>query len=86
MSREDPYNLQTQLNLGEMLTQQKKWPEARVHLEFVMRFFPDQDEKIYPLLYQVDRELGDPHSAEKAVRFGLRMFPDSSELRRLNLM
>jgi tetratricopeptide (TPR) repeat protein len=83
---QDPYNLQTQLNLGKMLTHQKKWPEARVHLEFVMRFFPDQDEKIYLLLFQVDRELGDPRAAARAVRFGLRMFPDSSELRRLNLM
>jgi spermidine synthase len=83
---QDPYNLQTQRNLGEMLAKQKKWPEARVHLEFVMRFFPDQDEKIYPLLFQVDRELGDPRAAANAVRFGLRMFPDSSELRRLNLM
>jgi tetratricopeptide (TPR) repeat protein len=82
----DPYNLQTQLNLSEMLVTEKKWSEARTHLEFLMRFFPDQDEKIYPLLFQVDRELGDPRAAAKAARFGLRIFPDSSELRRLNLL
>jgi spermidine synthase len=83
---QDPYNYKTQLNLGELLAEQKKWAEARQHLEFVMRFFPDQDEKIYPLLFQVDQAIGDPSAATKAVRFGLRMFPDSSELKRLNLL
>jgi spermidine synthase len=83
---QDPYNYQTQLNLGELLAKQKKWTEARPHLEFVMRYFPDEDEKIYPLLFQADKALGDPFAAAKAVRFGLRMFPDNSELRRLNLL
>jgi len=83
---QDPYNYQTQLNLGELLAKQKKWAEARPHLEFVMRYFPDEDEKVYPLLFQADEALGDPSAAAKAVRFGLRMFPDNSELRRLNLL
>jgi spermidine synthase len=83
---EDPYNYQTQQNLGELLGSQKKWSEARPHLEFVMRYFPDQDSSIYPLLYQADQALGDPRAAAKAVRFGLRMFPDNSELQRLNLV
>jgi len=83
---EDPYNYQTQLNLGELLARQEKWAEARRHLEFVMRYFPDEDEKIYPLLFQADKALGDPSAAAKAVRFGLRLFPDSSELKRLNLL
>jgi spermidine synthase len=82
----DPYNYQTQLNLGELLARQNKWTEARRHLEFVMRYFPDEDEKIYPLLFQADKALGDPSAAAKAVRFGLRMFPDNSELHRLNLL
>jgi tetratricopeptide (TPR) repeat protein len=82
----DPYNYQTQLNLGELLARQEKWAEARRHLEFVMRYFPDEDEKIYPLLFQADKALGDPSAAAKAVRFGLRLFPDSSELKRLNLL
>src|ERR1019366_1680842 len=83
---QDPYNYQTQLNLGKLLAKQKKWMEARQHLEFVMRYFPDQDEIIYPLLFQADKALGDPSAAAKAVRFGLRMFPDNSELQRLNLL
>jgi spermidine synthase len=83
---QDPYNYQTQRNLGELLAKQNKWAEARQHLEFVMRYFPDEDEKIYPLLFQADKALGEPTAAAKAVRFGLRMFPDNSELRRLNLL
>jgi len=83
---EDPYNYQTQLNLGELLARQKKWQEARRHLEFVMRYYPDEDAGIYPLLFQADQALGDPSAARKAARFGLRMFPDNSELQRLNLL
>jgi spermidine synthase len=83
---QDPYNYQTQRNLGELLAKQNKWTEARQHLEFVMRYFPDEDEKIYPLLFQADKALGDPSAAAKTVRFALRMFPDNSELKRLNLL
>jgi len=83
---EDPYNYQTQLNLGELLATQKKWREARRHLELVMRYYPDEDSGVYALLFQADHALGDPTAARKAVRFGLRMFPDNSELQRLNLL
>ena len=82
----DPYDFQTHLNLGELLARQKKWKEARLHLEFVMRFYPDEDSRIYPLLFQADRALGEMPAAAKAVRFGLRVFPDNSELQRLNLL
>jgi spermidine synthase len=82
----DPYNYQTQLNLGELLAKQNKWMEARRHLEFVMRYFPDQTSEIYPLLFQADKALGDPSAGAKAVRFGLRLFPDNSELQGLNLL
>jgi uncharacterized protein HemY len=82
----DPYNFQTRLNLGELLRQQKKWGEARQHLEFVRRYFPDGDAGTYSLLYEVDKALGDPRAAADAVRFGLRMFPDNPELQRLNLL
>jgi tetratricopeptide (TPR) repeat protein len=82
----DPYNFQTQINLGELLYRQKKWAEAREHLEFVKRFFPDSDAETYSLLYEVDNALGDPRAAADAVRFGLRVFPDNSSLQRLNLL
>jgi tetratricopeptide (TPR) repeat protein len=81
----DPYNFQTHVNLGKLLSRQKKWAEARQHLEFVMRYFPDDNAAIYPLLFQVDNALGDPRAAAEAVRFGLRMFPDNSDLQRLRL-
>jgi spermidine synthase len=83
---QDPYNFQTQRNLGELLAKQQKWREARQHLEFVMRYFPDEYSGIYPLLFRADVALGDPSAAAKAVRFGLRMFPSDSELQRLNLL
>ena len=51
-----------------------------------MRYFPDEDSGIYPLLFQADKALGDPSAAAKAVRFGLRLFPDNSELQRLKLL
>jgi uncharacterized protein HemY len=82
----DPYNFQTHRNLGELLSKQGKWSEARHYLEFVMRYFPDEYSGIYPLLYRADIALGDSSAATKAVRFGLRMFPSDSELQRLNLM
>ncbi len=81
----DPYNYQTHVNLGVLLSNQKRWAEARSHLEFVMRYFPDENEGIYRLLFQVDNELGDSRGAAEAVRFGLRMFPGNSDLQRLIL-
>jgi tetratricopeptide (TPR) repeat protein len=82
----DPYNFQTQINLGELLYRQKKWAEARQHLEFVRRFFPDGDAATYSLLYEVDNALGDPRAAAEAVHFGLRIFPGNSDLQRLKLL
>lgn len=81
----DPYNYQTQRNLGEALAGQKKWMEARRHLEFVMRYYPDEDAGIYPILVQADQALGDSLAALQAARFGLRLFPNNSDLRQLNL-
>jgi uncharacterized protein HemY len=82
----DPYNFKTHLNLGALLHQQKRWAEARQHLEFVRRYFPDGDAGTYSLLFEVDNALADPRAAADAVRFGLRMFPDNSDLQRLNLI
>jgi predicted membrane-bound spermidine synthase/tetratricopeptide (TPR) repeat protein len=81
----DPYNYQAHRDLAEFLAKRKRWAEARRHLEFVMRFYPDQDAAIYPLLFHTDQALGDPRAAAKAIRFGLRVFPDNSELQQLNL-
>ena len=82
---EDPYDYQMHFDLGGLLVQQKKWQEARTHLEFVMRFYPDEDARTYPLLIHADQALGDPSAAAKALRFGLRLFPSNEELQHLNL-
>jgi spermidine synthase len=82
----DPYNFQTQINLGVLLYRQKNWAQARQHLEFVRRFFPDGDATTYSLLYEVDNALGDPRAAAAAVHFGLRIFPANSDLQRLKLL
>jgi spermidine synthase len=79
----DPYNYQAHLTLGELQSKQKNWSEARRHLEFVMRHYPDEDAGIYPLLFHADTALGDPSAAARAVRFGLRIFPDNGEIKRL---
>jgi len=81
----DPYNYQTHVNLGVLLSNQKKWAEARSHLEFVMRYFPDENEGIYPLLFQVDNESGDSRAAAEVLRFGLQMFPGNSDLQQLRI-
>ena len=83
---QDPYNYQTQLNLGELLARQKKWAEARRHLEFVMRYFPDEDSGNLSAPVSGRQGAGRSAAAAKAVRFGLRLFPDNSELQRLNLL
>jgi spermidine synthase len=80
----DPYNLRAHVYLGELLARQKKWAEARKNIEFVKRYFPEADKTIYPLLFQIDNAMGDSRAAAEAVRFGLRMFPDNEELKRLN--
>jgi spermidine synthase len=82
---EDPYNYQTHVNLGKFLAGQKRWAEARQHLEFAVRYFPDTDAEIYPLLIQTDRALGDPSAADRAARLGARMFPGDSQLKQINL-
>jgi spermidine synthase len=82
----DPYNYQAHVGLGQLFAGQKKWPEARQQLDFVRQYFPDEDAAIYPLLFQVDHALGDSRAAAEAVRFGLRLFPDDSDLQRLKLL
>ena len=81
----DPYNYQAHFDLAEFFAKRNRWAEARQHLEFVMRFYPDQDAAVYPLLFRADQALGDPRAAAKALRFGRRVFPDNSELQQLSL-
>ena len=79
----DPYNLKAHLYLGVLFRQQRLWTEALQNLEFVRRFSPAADAGTYSLLYDVYQALGDAQSASHAVRFGLRIFPENSDLQRL---
>ena len=79
----DPYNIKAHLYLGVLFRQQQLWTEALENLEFVRRFSPAADAGTYKLLYEVYQGLGDPEAAARAARFGLRIFPDNSDLQRL---
>jgi spermidine synthase len=79
----DPYNIKAHLYLGVLFRQQQLWTEALENLEFVRRFSPAADAGTYKLLYEVYQGLGDTEAASKAARFGLRIFPDNSDLQRL---
>ena len=81
----DPYNFQTNLNLGQIYDVQKRYLDARRRLEFVERFFPDVDSQTYSLLYEVDTALGDSKAAADAVRFGLSLFPNDPDLLKLDV-
>ena len=82
----DPYNYQTQLNLGELLASQKKWAEARQHLEFVMRYFPGR--RFGNLSAPVSSRSGAGRSVRRRESSALRPahVPDNSELQRLNFL
>jgi spermidine synthase len=79
----DPYNYQAHFNLGQYYDTQKNWVEARKHLELVKRFFPDDDAQTYKMLYAVDGALGDSRAGNEAAAFGMRMFPNDTELKKL---
>jgi predicted Zn-dependent protease len=79
----DPYSYQAHMDLGKLRVRQNNWAEVRKNLEFVMRFFPDENSAVYPLLFKADKNLGDSAAAARAVKFGLRVFPDNSELQQL---
>jgi len=59
------------------------WAEARQHLEFVRRYFPEQRRWNYTLLFE-SKPLG-TRVCSDAVRFGLRMFRQF-DLQRLTLI
>ena len=59
------------------------WPQARAHLEFAVRYFPDNDPDIYASLAEVYRAMGDATAANRILRKGMRIFPGNADVRRL---
>jgi tetratricopeptide (TPR) repeat protein len=70
------------LELGELYRETGRFPLARQHFEFVVRFYPDYDPTLFSSLAGVYVALGDPRSAAAILRKGLRLFPADPELRR----
>jgi spermidine synthase len=81
--RREPYSYAAHRNLGQVFLQQKQWDAAEQHLTIVERFHPDGDAGSYVALAELYRATGRPRSAADALRKGLRMFPDSEEIKRL---
>ncbi len=72
--RGDPYNLDAHRFLGEILWKEKRWDEARVQLEVVVRYYPTADPGVYTSLADVYRNLSRPQDADAILSKGERVF------------
>jgi predicted membrane-bound spermidine synthase/tetratricopeptide (TPR) repeat protein len=79
---QDPYSYACHLELGELYRETGRFPLARQHFEWVLRFFPDADATIFRSLAGVYVVLGDMKSAGSILRKGRRIFPDDTELQK----
>ena len=79
----EPYSYAAHRNLGQLYRRRMLWPQARAHLEFAVRYFPDNDPYIYASLAEVYRAMGDATAANRILRKGMRIFPGNADLRRL---
>ena len=77
----DPYSYACHLGLGELYRETGRFSLARLHFEWVVRFFPDADATIFRSLAGVYVVLGDMKSARSSLRKGRRIFPDDTELK-----
>ncbi len=78
----DPYSYACHLELGEVYADTGRFPLARQHFEWVVRFYPDYDPTIFRALARVYVALGDFNSATATLRKGLLLFPDNQELQK----
>jgi spermidine synthase len=76
----DPYSYACHLELGELYRETGRFPLARQHFEWVLRFFPDADATIFRSLAGVYVVLGDQKSAASILHKGRRIFPEDTEL------
>ena len=76
----DSYSYACHLELGELYRETGRFPLARQHFEWVLRFFPDADATIFRSLAGVYVVLGDMKSARSILHKGSRIFPDDREL------
>ena len=76
----DSYSYACHLELGELYRETGRFPLARQHFEWVLRFFPDADATIFRSLAGVYVVLGDMKSARSILHKGSRIFPDDRDL------
>jgi tetratricopeptide (TPR) repeat protein len=76
----DPYSYLAHRNLGELYRRQQRWTDARRHLEFVVRYFPERDPSAYAALVDVCRMAGDLRAARAAYLKARRLFPEHPEV------
>jgi spermidine synthase len=72
----DPYSYACHLQLGELYRETDRFPSARQHLEFVVRFYPDTNPTVFASLASVYLNLGDAKAADAVLRKGRRVFPE----------
>lgn len=77
----DPYAYLCHRDLGELLRATQRYAEAQSHLEFVLRFFPEQDPKVYLSLALLYRAEGKSERARGVLAKGRRIFPADTLLR-----
>ncbi len=76
----EPYSYAAHRDLGALYHDHKLWAEARSHLEWVLRFYPEADAETYRALVDLYRTTGKPSRAAEIARKGLRFFPQDEAL------
>jgi spermidine synthase len=79
----DPYSYICHLELGEIARANGRLEEARQHLEFVERHYPDAAPGIYLSLGAVYRAQGNLSKAIEVLQKGRRIFPDDQAIGRM---
>ena len=77
----EPHSYSAHRNLGEMLLVRKDLAAARPHLEFVVRFNPDNEAKVYTLLASLYEQQHEPALARAILQKGRRIFPNDTTLK-----
>lgn len=78
----DSYSFLCHRDLGELGRASGKYDEARTHLEFVVKYFPEGDSKTYASLALTYRALGRDKDAEDILKKGKRIFPEDAFLQK----
>jgi uncharacterized protein HemY len=81
----DSYSFLCHRDLGELARAAGKNEEARSHLEFVVKHFPEADAKTFASLALAYKALGKNQDADDVLRKGKRIFPEDGFLQKFQL-